>query len=354
MSQKSALSKIADFDEKAILEINPEKPMSWEECVVNLSVLDMLRENVTFDKLCLPKCFYTYSNPEVQSEEGGVVLRDELVRSISENVVGEDFSSYLLVNQALYQCVMGKQKVILGEMPEILYRQVVAGNFTVEELKDIYKFIGEQLKRLIFPISFREGAYNFLPQIFQTPKDLYMTALLKESFQASLQTVSFIGRHHINPIKHYWQPPPNGINFTQATEIPIRKKNETDEDLIEKQALLDSLLEKRAWNKSYIHNPFPYLTNDITKVEQQVLKSWIECFNFHYLKFERFKRGFGGDRAIPRFGEREFEIMENRRVEDVGFLEEQEREFGRILDEGFGEGSRGFFLKGGEERKGIE
>lgn len=50
--------------------------------------------------------------------------------------------------------------------------------------------------------------------------------------------------------------------------IPERKSIISDENLIEKHALLDSLLEKRPWGEKYIHNPFPYLIDDITKVSE--------------------------------------------------------------------------------------
>ncbi len=72
-----------------------------------------------------------------------------------------------------------------------------------------------------------------------------------------------VGLHHLNPIKSYWVPPPNGINLTEATRIPERGFEETDEHLIEKHALLDSLLEERPWGEKFIHNPFPYLTESI-------------------------------------------------------------------------------------------
>jgi hypothetical protein len=349
LSQKSALKGVEDFDIKALSEINPQKPLTWEECVVNPGVLDMLKENEIFDKIHLPKSFYTYSNPEVQNKEGGVMLRDELIKSISKNIIGGDYSCYKLINEALYQCVMGKHKVLLGEMPEILYRQVVAGNFELDELKDIFKFLAEQLKKLIVPMSFRESAYNFLPHIFQAPKDLYMTALLKESFQATLSVVSFVGNHHVRPIQHYWKPPPNGINFTEATYIPERKRHETDEDLIEKQALLDSLLEKRAWNKKYIHNPFPYLVEDITKVNQETIKNWVDCFRFHYLKYEKFKKGYGLGKEIPFFKDREIYLIENKIVQDVNFLETQEKNFLALVDNTFVEKSKKFQLIRGSE-----
>jgi hypothetical protein len=45
MAHKCALKEVEDYDTKGIELIDPIKPLSWEECVVNLVVLDMLREN---------------------------------------------------------------------------------------------------------------------------------------------------------------------------------------------------------------------------------------------------------------------------------------------------------------------
>lgn len=108
---------------------------------------------------------------------------------------------------------MGNQKVLLADMPEILYRQILANSLELDELQDIFKFVIAQTKKLTIPSSIREGTYNFLPHIFQAPKDLYMTAVLKEAFQACTNVVAMIGKHHYQPIKSYWAPPPEGINF---------------------------------------------------------------------------------------------------------------------------------------------
>jgi hypothetical protein len=79
--------------------------------------------------------------------------------------------------------------------------------------------------------------------------------------------IAFVGLQHYLPITNYWIPPPNGVNITEATSIPDRIRTEKDEDLIEKHALLDSLLETRAWGENYITNPFTYLTNDVTSLK---------------------------------------------------------------------------------------
>ena len=61
-----------------------------------------------------------------------------------------------------------------------------------------------------------------------------MTAMLKEAFQAATNVVAMVGAHHINPIQRYWEGPPSGINYSEATKIPERIRGDTDEILIEK------------------------------------------------------------------------------------------------------------------------
>ena len=296
----------------------------------------MIEQNKTYDELYLPNSYFVYNNPEVwDREDRGLILRDNLIKSISENIVGTNYSPYNLINQALYESLMGKHKVLLGEMPEILYRQILANGLTLEELKDIFKFVASCLEKLEVPISFREAAINFMPHIFQSPKDLYLTAMLKEALQACTSINAFVGSHHIFPVKSYWIPPPNGINFSEATRIPEKITGETDEDLIEKHALLDSLLETRPWGAKYIHNPFPYITEDITKLNDSQISNYIKCFKFYYSKYEKFKKEINTERLIPSYKNRLANILENPvQSDELGYFEQRENEFKRLLDNG--------------------
>jgi hypothetical protein len=42
MSHKCAMKEVEDYDKKSIEVMDPSKPYTWEECIVNLVVLDML------------------------------------------------------------------------------------------------------------------------------------------------------------------------------------------------------------------------------------------------------------------------------------------------------------------------
>ena len=67
--------------------------------------------------------------------------------------------------------------------------------------------------------------------------------------------------------------------------IPKRIVNETDEMLIEKQALLDVLLDTRAWGEKYVTNPFPYIEEDITKIPEADLKHFKQHFFINLKKY---------------------------------------------------------------------
>lgn len=98
-----------------------------------------------------------------------------------------------------------------------------------------------------------------------------------------------VGMEHYRPIQEYWIGPPSGINYTEATRIPDGFAGETTEDLIEKQAIMDVLLETRTWSKPYLSNPFPYLFPDITKIAKPELDHYKQIFLAQYRKYNEFK-----------------------------------------------------------------
>ena len=61
---------------------------------------------------------------------------------------------------------MGKQKVMLGDMPENLLRLIVGNHVNIEEIRDLFKFVLMSMKGLKEPISIKEASVNFLPHIF--------------------------------------------------------------------------------------------------------------------------------------------------------------------------------------------
>jgi hypothetical protein len=52
---------------------------------------------------------------------------------------------------------------------------------------------------------------------------------------------------------------------------------------------MDVMLESRAWGEKFISNAFPYLVEDITKVNEKDLKNMKKCFSHYLKKYEVFK-----------------------------------------------------------------
>ena len=59
--------------------------------------------------------------------------------------------------------------------------------------------------------------------------------------------------------------------------------------LIEKQAILDVLLDTRVWGEKYITNPFPYIEKDITKIKEDDLKHFKKHFYINLRKYQAFR-----------------------------------------------------------------
>lgn len=49
------------------------------------------------------------------------------------------------------------------------------------------------------------------------------------------------------------------------------------------------MLETRVWSRDYLSNPFPYLFEDITKIDPKELESYKKLFIKYYRKYSEFK-----------------------------------------------------------------
>lgn len=129
------------------------KPLSWEEAVVNLVTLDCLRANNTHMKIDYTKGISTFSYPDLQDRRTHDNLRDKFVETITNHIVCDNWSPYYEINQILFKALMGKHKVILGDMPEILLRQILGNSLSLEDIKDIFKFVLEQISKARVPLT---------------------------------------------------------------------------------------------------------------------------------------------------------------------------------------------------------
>lgn len=283
VSYQLALKGDEDYNKKSVYSYDNPIPLSWDECLVNLITLDCIRQNIGYSDLDLTSSLATYSYPTHQPHEITEKLTDSFVSTISQHVAGGDLSKYHYINNVLYMSLMGKSKVVLGDMPEPLLRLQLGNTLPLSTVKEIYNFVVEKLAEHYRDnpqvlMTMEEMTLTYFPHIFQMPRDLYLTAMLKETFPAVDQTVAFVGAPHFVPIQRYWVGPPSGVNYTQATHIPPKIPNETPDMLIEKQALFDLLLDTKVWGQKYITNPFQYVHECITDIPTKDLEHFKKHF----------------------------------------------------------------------------
>ena len=104
-------------------------------------------------KLDYTKGLSTYSYSHLTQEKFTDNLKPKFIQAITDYIICDNWSPYYEINQALYTCLMGKQKVVLADMPEILLRQILGNSLTLEDAKDIFKYCLEQISNSKFPIS---------------------------------------------------------------------------------------------------------------------------------------------------------------------------------------------------------
>jgi hypothetical protein len=283
LSYQQALQGDEDYNKKGIYALDNPIPLNWEECVVNLMTLDCMRQNVGYNQLDLTSSLACYSYPTHQPFEITQKLTDPFISAISQHIAAGSLSKYHYINNVLYMALMGKSKVVLGDMPEPLLRLQLGNTLPLTTVREIYSFVVEKLAEHYrnnpeVHMTMEEMTMNYFPHIFQTPRDLYLTAMIKETMRAATTTAVFVGAPHYIPIQRYWVGPPGGVNYTQATNIPPKIPNESPEMLIEKQVLFDLLLDSKVWGQKYISNPFVYITESIVDIPGQDLNHFKKYF----------------------------------------------------------------------------
>lgn len=156
-------------------------------------------------------------------------------------------------------------------------------------MRDIFKSVLLRIRESNGEYSIEKATKKFFSHIFNTPRDLYMSAMLRNILKTCPSVLAYVGSPHFLPIQNYWIGPPNGVDFKTVVTIPKRIIHESNEDLIEKQAIFDVLLNSKVWSDIYVTNPFTYLQDDIAKISQNELDSFKRIFYINTKKYEAYR-----------------------------------------------------------------
>jgi hypothetical protein len=160
MSHKCALGKVEDYRLDGIELIDPHKPITWEETVVNLFSMDMMLSNTLPSKTTYKNGLYAYSYTFVQDdpEENNKALTPLFIDAISTHVLGGKRSEFPLVDKFLYTGLMARHKVMLGGMPETLFKMILGKSLSIHELRDIFRIVLLKNKELTTPFTTKAAA----------------------------------------------------------------------------------------------------------------------------------------------------------------------------------------------------
>ena len=81
------------------------------------------------------KSFVNYHKGVFENQEIHDNFSKMLIDSISKYIMNNKISNFDSINHLIYQGVLKKQKVLLGDMPEILLRLILGNTVYIEEVK---------------------------------------------------------------------------------------------------------------------------------------------------------------------------------------------------------------------------
>jgi hypothetical protein len=62
------------------------------------------------------------------------------------------------MDKILYTGLMGRQKIMLGGMPETQYRMILGKGVSVEEMRDIFRLVVLKNKELKVPMTIKDAS----------------------------------------------------------------------------------------------------------------------------------------------------------------------------------------------------
>ncbi len=85
-------------------------------------------------KLELDKGFVNYHQKVYDNQEIHDNFSNMLVNSISKFIFNNNFSPFQSINHLIYQAILSKQNVVLGDMPELLLRLYLGNTVMISEV----------------------------------------------------------------------------------------------------------------------------------------------------------------------------------------------------------------------------
>lgn len=277
------------------MQSDPVYPFTWEEAEISTDIMSthLLKE---IEKAELDK------NQNIDPSKGDLEnseaardqIRDEVIKTlnvadpeaqgrlnivlkvIEDQILDGQVLEYYDLNNVLFSSLIKEEKTILGRMPKMLKRLILANTMGGKDLKEVFKNCCLEAKRYRKDqptLRTSDIAHAIYPQLFYAPELVYMMVLMKEiAIDTGEGFRAFVGIDYVDSIADKWSEiESDDIRYKTIIGLPPRFEFDDANSLIERHVILDLILEDKVWDLPYIKNQFPYLNqeenNDSTIVD---------------------------------------------------------------------------------------
>lgn len=231
----------------------------------------------------------------ISTEENRDKFLESLTEVIHENLEFTDNrTNYEALTQIILHNHMKEKNIYFCDIPAVYHRMVLAKALSLEKLIVYFKEALTIMKNNPENLTLQSISSVFMGTILETTRFFYIRSLkeemekmdkIKKKFSIFLRMDSFLTfqkYYEVEGLEHSWE---------KAFNVPM-KTEEPDERLIEKHALLDFMMESNLWNRNYIGNPFPYISENFHSLSEEDMKELKKKFYVNFKKFEKIKTEF--------------------------------------------------------------
>ena len=94
--------------------------------------MDLMSANRLPHEIKYKEGFYTFSYPYLQDKKQSKAITPNFISQISSQILDGRRTGYDLIDKVLYSGLMGRQKIMLGGMPETQYRMILGKGLSLQ------------------------------------------------------------------------------------------------------------------------------------------------------------------------------------------------------------------------------
>ena len=229
------------------------------------------------------------------SFEAKTELSTELYEVLCENFEMDDYlTNYEAFLHITFLKCLEQKPTYFVDIPELYLRTMMGYSFPLEKLIADYKNIlknAKNNKEITDLRVFTEIHYapmNEIARFFYLK--CFLTELMKKEKNQKINV--FLRMDRFLNFQKYAEIDDLEYSWRKAFNVPIKSQQEPDEVMIEKHALMDVMFETNLWNKPYVGNPFPYISEEYQKLKEEDVKEVKKRFFVNFKKYEKIKEEF--------------------------------------------------------------